>query len=256
MTLDEALDELYGAAPGRFTQERARLAKLLKDDERRDDAAALAKTRKPVLAAWALNQLPREAREQVDALLDAGSRLRDAQKAVLEGAERDVFERARRDEQQALAGLLREAEQLLRREGEPSAAIVDQVRESLRAAAIGAEGRDLLARGRFTAPIRLEGFGLVSELAPAEPPPRAARSRRDDDAASRRRDDAEAKRALREARSRLREAEAAAAKAARAADELSAQAEAARREADAADPIVEAAAAAVAEAEARRERRP
>ena len=174
---------------------------------------------------------------------------------MLEGAERDVFERARRDEEQALAGLLREAEKLLRREGAPSAAIVDQVRESLRAAAIGAEGRDLLARGRFTAPIRLEGFGLVNELAPAEPPPRprgpvGTTTRRVD-----RRDDAEAKQALRAARSRLREAEAAA-KAARAADELSTKAEAARREADAAETTVEAAAAVVAAAEAPLERRP
>jgi hypothetical protein len=181
MTLDEALDELYGAAPGRFTQERARLAKLLKDDERRDDAAALAKTRKPVLAAWALNQLPRR-RGSRSTSCSTPQPPAGRPEGRARGRGRDVFERAaaRSRRSPGCWG----GRELLRR-GAPSTAIVDQVRDSLRAAAIGAEGRDC-SPGDGYGPIRLEGFGLVSELAPpsaaaraVSPGRRRARPRRD-----------------------------------------------------------------------------
>src|SRR4051812_2928004 len=98
MDLDEALDALYAATPEEFVPKRAELAKQLKAGGRPEDAAAVVAARKPPLAAWALNQLSRRNRREVDLLLDAGHRLREAQAAVLGGANRDVFERARSDE--------------------------------------------------------------------------------------------------------------------------------------------------------------
>src|SRR3954447_1826141 len=138
MDLDEALDELYAAAPEQFVPTRARLVKELKAAGRPDEAAELAGTRKPPLAAWALNQLSRRHRREVDLLLDAGHRLREAQAAVLRGGNRDVFKRARGAEARALGRLLDQAEALLEERASPT--VLGQIRESLEAAAVSDEG--------------------------------------------------------------------------------------------------------------------
>lgn len=224
MSLDDAIDELYGAAQEDFVAERARLAKALRTAGLRDEAEALAKLRKPSIAAWALNQLARERRREIDLLLDSGHRLREAQAGLFGGGEREAFESARRAEQEALSQLTAAAEELLGERGSASAATLAQVAESLRAAAVSPEGRELLARGRFTEPIRGQGFDLLGELAagvPKRPPPKPAPDRAEEE---------KAKAELREAKAALHAAE---------------------REAHEAAERVEAARKAVADAEAR-----
>src|SRR6266536_1742685 len=98
MSLDEAIDELYGADLDDFVAERARLAKGLREEGDGAGAQTMAKLRKPSVAAWILNQLARRNRREVDLLLDAGHRLREAQAGALSGAERDAFEQARKTE--------------------------------------------------------------------------------------------------------------------------------------------------------------
>src|SRR6478752_1021545 len=112
MDLDDALDELYAAAPGDFVAERSRLAKALKADGRGEEAAELAKVRKPPLAAWVLNQLARRNRRDVDLLLDSGNRLREAQAGVLGGADRDSLARAAAAQREAVHRLTLDAEGL------------------------------------------------------------------------------------------------------------------------------------------------
>ena len=93
--------------------------------------------------------------------------------------------------------LLREAESL-----GASGSTLAQVEQSLRAAAVSVEGRELLARGRFVKPFEAtSGFDVVAGLAgdAAAPPRRRAPSKADE----RRR----TQEALRDARARLREAE-------------------------------------------------
>src|SRR5690348_14871439 len=164
MDAEQAMDELYAAAPEDFVSERKRLASELSGSGLDEEAKQLAKLRKPSVAAWALNQLTRRNRRDVDLLLDAGHRLREAQAGMLGGAERDAFEQARRAEHDAVARLTAEAEELLRTRGTASAASLSQIDESLRAAAISPEGRELLARGRFTQPLQVHGFDLVADL--------------------------------------------------------------------------------------------
>jgi hypothetical protein len=161
VTLDEALDELYGAALDEFVAERKRLANKLGGD----DAKEVEALKKPNVAAWVLNQLARRERRDVDLLLDAGHRLRQAQAGVLRGAEKETFEDARRKESDALKRLTKAAERLLRdARGSASASTLAQVEESLRAAAITEEGRELLARGRFTEPLRASGFDAYAGI--------------------------------------------------------------------------------------------
>jgi hypothetical protein len=167
--LEEALDALYGAAPENFVAERSRLAKGLKQNGHKEEAQTIAAVRKPTVAAWALNQLSRGSRREIDLLLDAGHRLRTAQTGVLAGAKRDDFDRARAAEQQALAQLIGHAEALLKERGSSSPTVLNQISQSLRVAAVSVEGRELLARGRFGEPLLAEGFDLVSELAGSLP---------------------------------------------------------------------------------------
>lgn len=161
MTVDEALDDLYGAPLEEFVTERRRLATKLGGDE----AKELANARKPNVAAWALNQLARRERRDVDLLLDAGHRMRQAQAGVLRGAEKQTFEDARGREADALKRLTKAAERLLRdARGSASSSALAQVSEGLRAAAITEEGRELLARGRFVEPPRATGFDAFAGI--------------------------------------------------------------------------------------------
>ena len=249
MDLDGALDELYAAAPEDFVPERTRLSKALKADGRAGDAAELAKVRKPPLAAWALNQLARRNRRDVDLLLDSGNRLREAQAGVLGGADRDSLARAAAAQREAVERLTREAEGLLAERGSVSPGVVVQVADSLRAAAVSPEGRELLARGRFSAPLESEGFDLVGQLAASAPKRRPQAGRAKERARA-----AEAAAAVREAKARLKEAERAAREARTEAARLDAEAAKARRAAEAAEAGVEAAAREVADAEARASR--
>jgi len=229
VTLDDALDELYGAPLEDFVAERKRLAKKLDGD----DAKALAAARKPNVAAWALNQLARRERRDVDLLLDAGHRLRQAQAGVLRGAEKAAFEDARGKEIDALKRLTKASERLLRdARGSASASALAQINEGLRSAAITEEGRELLARGRFVAPPQATGFDAFAGIdVPKGAPKARTRAAATKTSASARR---EAAAALRELQQQQRAAE-------RAAEQTEKQARKAREEADAlADAVAQA----------------
>jgi hypothetical protein len=232
VTLDEAIDDLFGADLDAFTGERTRLARELRQEGLRDDALELQHLRKPTVSAWALNQLARRNRRDVDLLLDAGHRLREAQAASLRGEERESFERARTTEREALRRLRKEAERLLRDErGGASPLVLSQIDETLRAAAISEEGRERLARGRFTAPLVPEGFGALAGLVPDVPPARPATRPKRPSAEEKRRQ-----------RARIRELEAAAKAAEAEAERLRLAWEAARAEAQSAREAADAAA--------------
>jgi hypothetical protein len=220
VTFDEALDELYGAPLDEFVAERTRLAKKLDGD----DAGAFAKVRKPNVAAWVLNQLARRERRDVDLLLDAGHRLRQAQAGVLRGAEKTAFEDARRKESDALKRLTKASERLLRdSRGSASSSALTQINEGLRAAAITEEGRELLARGRFVEPPKAAGFDAFAGIDVPKRPAKARQpARKQANADERRRAAAE----LRELEHRLKAAQ-------REAEKAEKQATAARAEADA-----------------------
>jgi hypothetical protein len=232
MTLDDAIDRLYGVALAEFVPERAQLVKELRAAGQREDADAVGKLKKPTVAASVLNRLAREHRRDVDLLLDAGHRLREAQAGVLRGDERESFERARKQEVDAMRRLLREAESL----GASGSALA-QVEQSLRAAAISEEGRELLARGRFVKPFEAtSGFDVVAGLAGdavASPRPRAQATKSDE----RRR----ARDELKDARARLREAESEARTAAQEVDRLRAELDRAESAAEDAEERVDAA---------------
>ncbi|HZB23653.1 MAG TPA: hypothetical protein VE444_07380 [Gaiellaceae bacterium] len=157
--LDEETDRLYEVDLDRFVAERNALAKQLRKEDRVDDADAVAALKKPSVAAWIVNQLARRQRKDVDMLLDAGHRIREAQRGVLTGKERSALDEGKRRQQKALDAL-RDAAKALGARGET----LERVSRTLRAAAVTDEGRELLARGRFTTDLALQGFDAVAEL--------------------------------------------------------------------------------------------
>ena len=81
--LERAIDELYVAPPEGFTESRNSLAKRLKDGGDTKGAARVRGLRKPVRAAWAVNQLVSQDRAGVKELIAAGGRLRAAQRRAM-----------------------------------------------------------------------------------------------------------------------------------------------------------------------------
>ena len=77
--------ELYGLALERFVPERTALARTLRDEGQREEAAKIARLPKPSIAAWAVNQLVRTQHREVSELFDAGDALQKAQEDLLSG---------------------------------------------------------------------------------------------------------------------------------------------------------------------------
>jgi hypothetical protein len=163
---EDEVDRLYAAEPGDFVAERKRLAAALRKEGRKSEAARVLELRKPTGPAWAINQLVRRQREDVDALLAAGAALEQAQAALL-GGDRAGFAEARRREQDAVKRLRRSAAQAL---GDRATdATLDRVAATLDAAAVTAAGREQLAQGRLVAEVEPQGFEAFAGLAAAGP---------------------------------------------------------------------------------------
>ena len=194
--LEQALDRLYGVDLDEFIPTRKQFAKELKDAGEKVAAETIAAARKPTVAGWVLNQLARRKRKDIDLLLDAGHRLRQAQASLLRGEQPSAFAAARKVEQTTVAKLVKEARSLLADRGAVSQTTIDQVTQSLRAAAVSEDGRQLLARGRFEKPLtEAAGFDALAAIAPKWPSrKRMARKMSERDA-------------LREAKVELREAQ-------------------------------------------------
>jgi hypothetical protein len=193
--LEAELDHLYAVVPGEFVSERDRLARELRTTGDQEEAVRVKALRKPSVSVWTVNQLARRERRQVDLLLDAGHRLREAQ------SEPKSMEAARRKQRQAMDALGVAARAILAEQGRPSEATVKRVMETLQAAAVSAEGRELLARGRLTGDLEPAGFELLAPVKPASrkaPTGRSARSTKRVE---------EARRRLREARMLAKAAE-------------------------------------------------
>ena len=165
-------DELYGLPLDRFIPERGALAKALRADKRRDEAAQVAALRKPSVAAWAVNQLVRTQGDAVRELFDAGDGLREAQADLLAGrGDGRTLRSANERERDAVDALVEAARGLLSSDGhELSPAIVERVADTLHAAALDAGAREQVRDGRLERELRHVGLGLGESPGPAPAP--------------------------------------------------------------------------------------
>ncbi|HET7043830.1 MAG TPA: hypothetical protein VFI37_03180 [Gaiellaceae bacterium] len=202
-------DDLYGLPLEEFTAARNALAK------ERPEAKAL---RKPTLAAWAVNQLARRHRSELDSFLAAARELRDAQ---LGGGEVGAATTRQRE---ALRRLLQLG-------GEYAGSTqIDRVRQTLQAAAVDDEAAEEVLAGRLERELEAAGFGSLLAAAPRQAPSARKTKPKRDEARERRL--REAREADRDARAELKRAEGAEREARRGWERLRDEAEQARRRAD------------------------
>ena len=176
------VDDLYGLALERFIPERGALAKALRAEKRRDEAAAVAALRKPSVAAWAVNQLVRSQPSGVQELYAAGDELRDAQARLLAGTgDGRALRAANERERAAVDALVQAARGLLSSDGhELSPTVVERVADTLHAAALDETAREQVREGRLERELRHVGLGLGESavpfaVAPPGPKQRAAK---------------------------------------------------------------------------------
>jgi hypothetical protein len=249
--LEHELDELYQLPLTEFTSARNDLATRLKAEGRAGESDDVKGLRKPSVAVWLVNRLARERELDVQRLRKAGEAVAKGQIDATAGRSSDAFLEARQEEQRALARLGEAAREIAAREQVGSAA-VDRAVDTLRAASLSDEGRELLKRGRLTEELEAPGFEALAGLVAATPkrPTTPAKPKKDD----RRGALKEARERLREVRAEERELVAAARKAAQAADRAEAEAASLRERAEEAKADATAAAERGAAAEAEVER--
>jgi hypothetical protein len=219
---DDAVDRLYGLPREDFVGERDALAKKLRADGRREEAAAVKALGKPTVAAWAANQAVRSQKKTARELWKAGDELSRAHEAVVAGKGSGAkLREATERERAAVERLVDAARGLLSASGgDLSEATIERVRETLHAGAIDPAAREEVAGGRSARERTPQGlFGGAADVfavqpartraATAEP---KAKPKGDDPAAGRRERAEAAARRREEAASRKREREQAAAR--------------------------------------------
>ena len=207
--LEKAVDRLYGLPLDKFTSERNKLAGQLRKEGNKQAAEQVKSLRKPTLAAWAANQLARKERMKIRALTEAAERLRKAQAKLLEGGSPQLLREADERFSKVTSDLRDAAGGLLGQAGHPaSEALLDRVRQTLRAAVLTDSDRERLRRGRLVEELDPAGFGgLVGRPTTTKAPRRREEERRKRELTAARARLAEQREAVASARAGLRDAE-------------------------------------------------
>jgi hypothetical protein len=168
--------ELFAVDPDAFVEARNRLVKELRAGGQRDEAARVAKLRRPPPTAWALNQVARQRPELVEAVLDTGARLREAMEDALAGDPSGV-RASQAAERRAVDAAVGAAAKVLEEAGRPAAdAVKLRMAASLRAAVVDESVAELVRGGVLDADRDAPGFGLDG-LSVSAAPAAARRSR-------------------------------------------------------------------------------
>ena len=158
--MPDAAKQLYGLPLSEFIPERTALAKTLRADKQRDQAAAVAAMRKPTVAAWAVNQLVRTQSASMRKLFKAGDDLASAQSQAGAGEGVAAMRAATRRQRDALDELIEAAQGLLSGDGHPlTAATLERVRQTLVAASLDSESRNQVKDGCLAAELSSPGWG-------------------------------------------------------------------------------------------------
>jgi hypothetical protein len=172
--IDDDLDALFTKPLSEFTEARDDLAKSLRQAGDREGAARVKAIRKPSVSAWALNQIARRYPQRMDALLEAGEKLREAQRGALEAGGAKGLREASQAHRALVNELLRAAPSLFSESGFRAAGgNMDRVRDSLLAAPTARrEDLERLERGRLTQELEPGDLSDVLGLMRGRPAPR------------------------------------------------------------------------------------
>lgn len=170
--LDHELDELYAKPLDEFTKTRNDLASRLRKAHQAEAAAEIRGLRKPSVVAWTANVLARAHPDLVGELLTSGEQLRAVQQRALGGSAEASGELAAATarEREAVRALLAAARREL---GDRATSVtLDRLAQTLRAAAVDPGAAATLAAGRLTEELRAVGFGPLEAVAPKPGKPR------------------------------------------------------------------------------------
>ena len=244
--LASAAEELYALSPGDFTAARDERAAQARAAGDRDLAQAIGGLRRPVVSAWLVNQLAREAKDQVAELVALGESLRQAQQDLAGEQVRELSAQRRT----LVAALVAEAKRIAARDGRPAGLQVErEVDATLQAALADSGAAAAVQAGCLASPLSYAGLGVgdaasvatrgrrapaASRAASAGDKARAERktARREQAGAKRPRETPAEREARRAAEQAERQARQAAAEAERRAAKIAEAQEAVRRAAD------------------------
>ncbi len=197
--VDERLDKLYREHPDRFVASRNQLAKELRTGGNRDEADRIRRLRRPSVAAWLINRMALSSPRPLEEFAQASRRLEEAQRRALDGDDDAVAEWrvAAAGQREANAAVVETAAGLARDSDRPAnPRVLELITETLQAAAVDADLRERVMRGR------LEREQAATTLGT----PAVAPRRRRDAVVAKRRDVAQARRELERLRQELEEA--------------------------------------------------
>ena len=158
--LASAAEELYALSPGDFTAARDERVARARTSGNRDLARAIGALRRPAVSAWLVNQLVREAGDQVGELLALGESLRQAQQDLAGEQVRELSAQRRR----LVAALVAEAKRLAERDGRPVGLQVErEVDATLQAALADADAAAAVRAGCRASPLSSAGLGVGDE---------------------------------------------------------------------------------------------
>jgi hypothetical protein len=172
---DPGLDRVFGAPLEDFVSERNALAKELSAAGNDAEAAEVKALKKPSVSAWALNQGVRADPKAAKAVLAAAKALEAAQDEALQG-EGAGLRGAQEKQQRTVDAMVNAVERAV--EGRDlSPAMLDRVRETLRAIPGDDELRDEFKDGRVTRDRRAVGFsGAIADVSGRAKGKRAAKT--------------------------------------------------------------------------------
>ena len=155
-----AAEELYALSPGDFTAARDERVAQARTSGNRDLARAIGALRRPTVSAWLVNQLVREAGDQVGELLVLGESLRQAQQDLAGEQVRELSVQRRR----LITALVAEAKRLAERDGRAAGLQVErEVEATLQAALADADAAAAVRAGCLSSPLSYAGLGVGDE---------------------------------------------------------------------------------------------
>ena len=166
--MNERMRDLFAVEPAEFVRARDSLAKELRAAGHEAEAKEVAELRRPTAAVWAVNQLARKNKADLEHFLEASERVRHAQ---VRGASGDNLRTAMADQRGALAKLEQAAADVLRSSGaQPNPGALRTVQLTLQAAGSGpADVRQQLLHGTLREALEASGFDALLAAGPVRP---------------------------------------------------------------------------------------
>jgi hypothetical protein len=165
-------DDLFSLPLEEFISARDQMASRLATEGKDEEAALVAKFRKPSIAAWALNRAARNHPDAVRRLIASHEAVRTARSAT-------ALQEASGERQKAVSELTALATAELTAEGRPVAGTTrDRINSTLLAVAADPAGEEDLVAGRLVRDIEPSGGGWGDlGLTPSAPPDPGAKAR-------------------------------------------------------------------------------